>query len=251
MRHAHTIAILGAIALALLFAFAPKIPQSQAYHAFADARTLIDGVPNTLNVLSNVAFVIAGAMGLVVLRAGGHFANGYERRDAVIFFVGTFLTAAGSAFYHLRPNDARLVYDRGGMVVAFMAFLAMLVHERFDGAAWLLPALLILGAASIAWWRAFDDLRPYAWVQFFPMLALVALVILDEPRHSGEVAALTAVFVSYAAAKLFEHFDAQTYEATMHIVSGHTLKHVAAACAPAAVALWIRRRTSMRGRGLG
>jgi hypothetical protein len=29
-----------------------------------------------------------------------------------IFFVGITATAFGSAYYHLKPNDARLVWDR-------------------------------------------------------------------------------------------------------------------------------------------
>lgn len=227
---------LGAATLILLFALVPPIAQPQAYHAFADQRELLAGVPNTLNVLSNVAFVIAGAAGLIVMRGTR---CGLERHDATLFFIGTLLTAVGSTIYHLHPNDRTLVYDRAGMIVAFMAFLAMLIHERLDGAAWLLPVLLAIGAASVWWWRAFGDLRLYGWVQYFPILAILLLVGLDKPRHSGEAATLGLVFVSYALAKVFEMLDRSTYQAIG--VSGHTLKHLFAAAAPLAVAVMIRR----------
>ena len=236
---------LGAATLILLFAFVPPIAQPQEYHAFADQREMLAGVPNTLNVLSNVAFVFAGAAGLLLMRGDGRdFANRLERQDAAVFFAGTLLTAVGSTIYHLHPNDETLVYDRAGMIVAFMPFLAMLIHERLAGARWLLPLLLGIGAASIWWWRAFDDLRLYGWVQYFPMLAILLLVIVDKPRHSSEVATLGVVFVSYALAKLFEICDRATYSATGGLVSGHTLKHLFASAAPLAVAVWIAKRSA-------
>jgi hypothetical protein len=44
-----------AVSLAGL-ALLPKIPQAQAYHEFADQRTLL-GIPNFWNVVSNIPFV--------------------------------------------------------------------------------------------------------------------------------------------------------------------------------------------------
>ena len=242
MRRLSWLIVLAAGTLGALFLVSGPIPQPQAYHHFADQRRLIAAVPNTLNVMSNAAFVIAGIAGLMVMRSRRAFANGLERADAIAFFLGTLLTAAGSTIYHLNPNDATLVWDRGGMIVAFMAFLAMIVHERYDGAPWLLPALILLGAGSVVWWRAFDDLRPYGWVQFFPIVAVIYLVVVEKPRHSGEAAALAWVLLAYVLAKLFELYDRAVYEALRETVSGHTLKHVAAAGAAGVVAAWIARR---------
>jgi hypothetical protein len=233
--------ILGAATFAALMLLAPPVAQPQAYHHFADARPLLPAIPNTLNVLSNAAFALAGALGLAVLRRPRAFANAHERRDALAFFLGTLLTAIGSSLYHLAPRDATLVYDRAGMVVAFMAFLAMTIHERYDRAPWLFPTLLVLGLGSVAWWRVFDDLRPYLWVQFFPIVAVIAMVVARR-RYTGEAKTFAIVVAAYVAAKLFEELDAQTYAALGGIVSGHTLKHLFAACAPAAIAGWIARR---------
>ena len=244
VRHLRWLGVFAVGSLAALFVVLRAIPQPQEYHSFADGRTLAFRIPNTLNVLSNVGFAIAALAGLVVMRGRRRFANHLERSDARIFFVGTLLTAIGSGIYHLAPSDGTLVYDRLGMIVAFMPFLAMMVHERYEGATWLLPVLLVVGAASVWWWRTFDDLRPYGWVQFFPMVCVFVIPILDRPRHTREVIALSAVVIAYTAAKVLETFDHATFSATGGHVSGHTLKHLFAAAAPLAIAIWIRSRTS-------
>ena len=53
---------LTVLACVVMFMRAP-IPQSQAFHNFADARPLL-GVPNLLNVASNLPFAVVGALGL-------------------------------------------------------------------------------------------------------------------------------------------------------------------------------------------
>jgi len=53
------IALAGALAALLL----PPLKQPQAYHQFADQRTWF-GIPNFLNVISNVGFLLVGLVGL-------------------------------------------------------------------------------------------------------------------------------------------------------------------------------------------
>src|ERR1051326_5989555 len=57
LRWLFAFAVISAV---LLFAFAPRIPQPQKYHGFADTRELIPRIPNTLNVVSNAGFAAAG-----------------------------------------------------------------------------------------------------------------------------------------------------------------------------------------------
>lgn len=45
-------------------------PQPLRYHSFADQRTMI-GVPNALNVLSNLPFLIVGVWGLFFMAGEG------------------------------------------------------------------------------------------------------------------------------------------------------------------------------------
>jgi hypothetical protein len=54
--------------------------------------------------------------------------------------------------------------------------------------------------------------------------------------------ALWLVLLFYAIAKVCEQFDAQIYDALQHVVSGHTLKHFAAALATLAMWQWMRRQ---------
>src|SRR5204863_1270872 len=103
--------------------------QDPAYHNFADHRSIL-GVLHGLNVLSNIPFLVIGAVGLAFLgsaaarRPGGPFLRSAERWPFVVFFVGVALTAFGSAYYHLDPTNSRLVWDRLPMAVGFMALFA-------------------------------------------------------------------------------------------------------------------------------
>lgn len=199
----------------------PPIPQPQNYHLFADDRALF-GIPNFWNVASNLPFVIIGAVG--VLRVRGN-------ASARMIFLGVFLTGFSSSYYHWRPDDAGLFWDRLPMAVAFMAILANMVEERIDakaGAALLWP-LMALGVISLLVWRGTDDLRLYGWVQFFPCLTLLLLIWLFPPKYTGTGYWLAAA-VCYALAKLLESADAKIFSAG-HILSGHTLKHFMAAAA--------------------
>src|ERR1043166_4116744 len=75
----------------------PPIPQSQIYHGFADQQTLL-GIPNFWNVVSNLPFLLVGALGLM---------NANVRRElsASVFFLGVLLTGFSSSYYHWQPND--------------------------------------------------------------------------------------------------------------------------------------------------
>jgi hypothetical protein len=106
-------AVLAAAGVMFLF---PAIPQDEAYHSFADARVFL-GVPNGLNVISNAFFLLVGILGIrFVFSDGaqrtGAFADPRERWPYFVFFVGVALTAFGSSYYHLNPNDHTLVWDR-------------------------------------------------------------------------------------------------------------------------------------------
>ncbi|HEY7746520.1 MAG TPA: ceramidase domain-containing protein, partial [Desulfuromonadales bacterium] len=144
------------LGLAVAVALLPPIPQDPLYHRFADSRPLL-GIPNFLNVVSNLPLFVVGLLGLLhlVLHRREDFADQRESRAYMIFFFGTVLIACGSAWYHLAPDNDRLFWDRLPMAVAFMAFTAAMLAERVSatfGSRALLP-LLTAGAASVTWWR--------------------------------------------------------------------------------------------------
>jgi hypothetical protein len=89
--------------------------------------------------------------------------------------------------YHLDPNDQTLFWDRLPMTLGFAAILSAVVEERVDaraGAALLRP-LLAIGIFSLLLWRWTDDLRLYAWAQFFPFISLVLILSLFPPKYTG------------------------------------------------------------------
>ena len=174
------------------------------------------------------------------------FAAGTVSAATYVFFLGTLATCFGSTYYHLAPSDARLVYDRLGMIICFAAIVAMLFEERLD--LHILPLLLVLGVASIVWWRVAGDLRPYGFVQFFPMIVIGVLLVTTKPRFTHSYA-LAIVGALYVLAKVFEQLDRPIYNALG--LSGHTLKHVTAGVATVVVAWWVWRRTPLERAGSG
>jgi hypothetical protein len=244
-----------ALAAAAWGVFAPPLPQSQAYHLFADARPLL-GIPNAADTLSNFAFLLVGALGLVFLwreRASGssaRFATPQEMRAYGVFFTGVALTSVGSAYYHLAPDDARLVWDRLPMTIAFMSLVAALVGERISvraGNALLWP-LVLLGLASVAYWRwsalgGFENLRPYLAVQFGSIAVVLAISILFRSRYAlgWSIYVLAA---AYGLAKATEVYDHEIF-AVGGWVSGHTLKHLLAAGGIWMFLMALRRRAAV------
>ncbi|MFO0873456.1 MAG: hypothetical protein U0575_05735 [Phycisphaerales bacterium] len=264
-RHRILLLVLAALVAAIFLA--PRIPQDPAYHDFADKRPLL-GIPNCCDVLSNVPFVLVGIWGLVVAWRGAArgadasaregamlrsspFVNRWDRWPYSALFAGALLTAFGSAYYHLAPDNARLVWDRLPMTLGFMGLLTAIISERIGvkaGRALFVP-LLLLGAGSVFYWawgehRDIGDLRPYALVQFGSLVVLVLILALYPARRSG-VGYLVAGLVAYLAAKGLEATDRPVF-ALGRIVSGHSLKHVAAAVAVACVVLMLRARETER-----
>ncbi|MGA7597074.1 MAG: ceramidase domain-containing protein [Pseudolabrys sp.] len=218
----------------------PPISQNQNYHDFADQRTIL-GIPHFWNVVSNLPFIAVGAAGLWQCR----------REPAIaILFLGILTTGFGSGYYHLDPNDRTLFWDRLPMAIGFMAILAIAIEERLDtkaGAVILWP-LIAIGVISLLLWRWTGDLRLYGWVQFFPCVAVPVLFVLYSPKFSGTSYWLVAAAL-YAFAKLFEFYDEAIYSFGS-ILSGHTLKHLAAAASCLAILRYFQTRQPIRAEAL-
>jgi len=221
----------ASLALLALAVFGPVLPASPHQHGFADQRTLW-GLPCALDVLSNLPFAVAGAWGLALLRRQGDSLDGTTRALAALFCGGLLCTALGSAWYHGRPDDAGLLWDRLGMAVAFAGLLGLAAAGRVSPRAGRACAVVVLlaGPLAVAWWAHAGDLLPWAVVQLGGMLVVLVLVLACLPRRPGALALnLLAVIAWYGAAKLFEAADHAVFAATGQWVSGHTLKHLGAA----------------------
>ena len=227
-----------------------RIPQPLSYHNFADRRSLF-GIPNFGDVASNLPFAVIGIWGFVFLRQcssnpGRHFLDRRELWPYFFVFAGLLLTAFGSSWYHLNPNNSTLVWDRLPMTITFMAMVAAVIMERINlrlGLC-LLPILLAVGLASVLQWhwsevQGVGDLRFYAAVQAWS--ALVILLALLFPARYTRAGDLGLVLGFYALAKILEYFDKPIF-AALRVVSGHTLKHLAAAAAGYCILRMVEKR---------
>ncbi len=216
--------VIALILLGTLAAMLARQPfaQDQAYHNFADGRALF-GIPNFGDVASNIAFLFAGLAGLAVCFRRD---LGRERSAWIIAFAGIVLVSVGSSYYHLNPNDATLFWDRAPMTVGFTGLFVAVSSEyisgRFNVMLW--PAV-ILGLASVVYWRMFEDLRFYYSIQLGPLVALLFILLLFRPRYSNRWL-LVAGLIWYGVAKLAELGDKVVFAATQNFISGHTLKHL-------------------------
>jgi hypothetical protein len=236
--------------VALVCCMLPRIPQPLSYHHFADRRSFF-GIPNFNDVASNLPFAVIGLWGLAFLRRSnsnpdGHFIQRREQWPYLFVFVGLLLTAFGSSYYHLDPNNATLVWDRLPMTITFMSMVAAVIMERISLrlGLWLLPILLVVGLGSVWQWnwseiRGAGDLRFYAAVQAWS--AMVILLALLFPARYTRSRDLGFVVGFYALAKILEFFDKPIF-AALHVVSGHTLKHLAAAAAGYCILRMVAKR---------
>jgi hypothetical protein len=151
---------------------------------------------------------------------------------AVLFFVGLVVTAACSSFYHVHPDNAGLAIDRLGIVVAFAGLTGLALADRVSGrAGWgVALGLLLLGPWSVAIWVQSGNLLPWAVLQGAGML-LVVVLSLRRPVVGAWGVSLGTVVALYALAKALEFYDREIFAWTLGTVSGHSLKHVAAALA--------------------
>jgi hypothetical protein len=252
MKRSSRIWVLLAISLVSLAAIYLQAPIAQpiSFHQFADTRSLF-GIPNFGNVVSNLPFLVVGFYGLgTVLRSS---VSAAIRLIYITLFIGVVLTGLGSAYYHWNPNNDTLVWDRIPMTIVFMSFLSAtvteLVSRRLGG--WLLIPLLALGIGSVLWWHYTEtigrgDLRLYFWVQFYPMLVIPLLLwLFYAPVVKTILPCLVWIVVWYVIAKGFEQLDFPIYHAIG--VSGHTLKHLAAAMSTVYFVVLFRRRYGKAG----
>ena len=250
-RRTHLLIIVAIAAVVATFLFSAPIPQDPAYHLFADNRRLL-GVDNFWNVMSNLPFLVIGAWGVVFVFRHGHGLTlpGLEL-SYIVFFSGVFLTALGSGYYHLAPANEPLVWDRLPMTIGFAGFFAIIVGEFVSphmGRRLLVP-MLLAGIVAVEYWafteaRGVGDLRPYAIVQFLPMLLIIAILATCKPAIGG-ARIFWLMLLSYVLAKFAEFFDASVFSAGS-VISGHSLKHLFAAMAPALVLLALHQRRALQ-----
>ncbi|CAF0716814.1 unnamed protein product [Adineta steineri] len=233
--------------------FVPPFPQDQSYHNFADRRSLRAIIPsisfmkisNVFDVLSNLPFLFVGLYGLCLFLSPKNivFLTSFEKLGWIILFISSVFVFIGSSYYHLKPSNATLVWDRLPMTVGFSSILGLLIDERINPSLgkFLYPFLLAAGFASCAYWYYRDDLRPYILIQFFPMIYIPILILISPSVYSQTIYYVFACGL-YTLAKLCEIADKQIFRLTSKTISGHTLKHIFSALAIAVMVYMLQTR---------
>ncbi|HZW12547.1 MAG TPA: hypothetical protein VFF81_05065 [Noviherbaspirillum sp.] len=207
------------------------ITQPLQYHEFAD-QSLLLGMPHAADVISNIGFALVALWGWVRLHPySGHAAIVQGWPGYRLFLVGLMLTAAGSGFYHLAPDNWRLIWDRlpialacAGLLVAVRAETKRAKNAEAE-AVW----FGLFAIASVAWWVVTNDLRPYLLLQFLPIV-LIPLWQLAASSARRDRIAFGIALLLYIVAKAAELHDHQLL-AALGVASGHTLKHLLATLA--------------------
>ncbi len=215
------------------------IAQLPDYHAFADRQARY-GIPYFADVVSNLGFALVALWGACTLpRASSHTALADGWAGYRLFLIGLFLTAFGSAYYHLAPDNARLVWDRLPIALACGGLLAGVWGDVKKQSSTVLAAwLALLAFYSVAWWHFTEqvgegDLRPYLMFQMLPMVLIPLWQWLYRAPTADRLSFGTALLL-YAVAKVSELHDHEIAEAT-GLLSGHTIKHLLATAAAAII----------------
>ena len=244
-RHLPTALIAGVSAAACWHGPIAQLPD---YHAFADQTARL-GIPHFADVVSNLGFAavaLAGWMGLA--RAGSARSQGPGWTGYRLFLVSLFLTALGSAWYHLAPDNARLVWDRLPIALACAGLLAGVwgdTHGRESGR--LTLALAVFAMLSVGWWYGTEaaglgDLRPYLLLQAAPVLLIPVWQWLHGSAPDERLAFGMALLL-YVAAKVAELYDHEI-GAILGDLTGHTVKHLLATVAAGLIVWRLQRRVS-------
>ena len=249
---AHLISIVVVSILVMITAaIMPPTPQSIEYHLFADQRKFF-GIPNFLNVISNLSFLLSGCAGILLLlnifKNQQTFNDSIESLPYLILFFSIATLGFGSAFYHWMPNTENLVWDRLPLAIAFAALLSATIMERIAtriGLLALLP-LVIFAIGSVIYWywtelKGEGNLNFYGVMQFYSII----LIIWISLRFTSTYAKANDIFliiILYGIAKVSETLDWQIFEITGETLSGHTLKHLVAGYAAYRIVVMLRKR---------
>jgi hypothetical protein len=248
IKHSPTIITLGLIALLALHG---RIAQPANYHDFAD-HSAVSGIPHAADVLSNLGFALVAIWGWLILRprrASEPLRAGWPGYR--LFLIGLLLTAFGSAFYHLAPDNISLIWDRLPIALVCAGLIAGVRGDVKGSNSGLEAIVLALAAvASVAWWAITErqgagDLRPYLLLQGLALILIPLWQAIYRAPRTDRIAFGVAMGL-YVLAKLAEVLDHEIATA-LGFVTGHTLKHLIATAATAAVVWGLTRRFSRDG----
>jgi hypothetical protein len=224
------IAVVAIVVVALTL----TITRGPEFHHYADARIWL-GIPHAGDVLSNAAFIVAAVW----------FAR--DRWSAVRYArpvcVGVLAIVIGSGAYHVAPSDTLLALDWAPIVVTLGLLSAAVIEDRGGPGRIALIVAPVLALGSVAWWIVTGgthggNMAPYVAVQATGIV--LPLVIALVAPGTVRVHWLFAGVVGFALARICAAHDHDLLDRIS--VSGHSLKHIAAAGAAACALRALMRR---------
>ena len=215
------------------------IAQPANYHDFADQQTIL-GIPHFADVVSNIGFALVALWGWLRLRQSGtHPAIDNGWAGYRLFLISLFLTAFGSAYYHLAPDNNGLFWDRLPIALACGGLLAGVWGDtRGRSSAPLALGLGIFAIVSVLWWYFTElagagDLRPYLLLQGLPII-LIPLWQGISKQPMADRWAFGGALLLYIFAKFAEQYDHQI-AGLLSVLTGHNIKHILATAAAALI----------------
>ena len=225
--------ISGLAALAIIVvALTVDIVRGPGFHRYADTRTWL-GIPHAGDVLSNLAFLIVAARGL---------RHTYAPMGRAVC-AGIAAIGVGSAGYHIAPSDLTLAFDWAPIALTLGMLAAAVIHDRGGPGRLAMALVPVFALGSVVWWIATGgtqggNMAPYVAVQL-ACIALPPLVAVVAPG-SVRTGWLFAGLAGFVLARLFGAYDRALLDAIG--ISGHSLKHIAAAQAAACALRALMRR---------
>lgn len=203
-----------------------------AYSDFADKNAYF-GIDHFWNVISNLGFLFLGSYGI-----RQYFLSRLKNPMPIqylLFSMGVFFTAFGSAFFHWRPISANLFYDQLPMSLGFAAFVCLLISDRIDAQAGKWSTLISIPYGFFTVWEIYfgrGETSFYMWFQAGALLFSILLLML-RPKGVIPNAPIYLGIGAYFFAKVLEALDKPIFE-SVHF-SGHSMKHIMATLALASI----------------
>jgi len=245
-------------------------------------------IPNFFDVVTNAIFSVVGLIGFMeclLLFPQKSVMQSNEKYSWYLFFLAFFMVSVGSAYYHWRPNNWTLVWDRLPMTFSFMAIYYIAQRHFIPEANLSLSGNMFLGAISMIIWylslylnrgkilnihlnylgnndgsglnreeaqkrikqsnpKLYDQLLPYYIIQFYPLAVQYYMMANWPAQVEFKLVYVIPAYICYILAKLLEGADLVSdkfYTKTLRgMISGHSLKHLAAGLGmiPLLVYIW-------------
>jgi len=191
-----------------------KISLPKKYHNFADRKTLF-GIPNAMNVLSNIAILIPFFY-LLKKKENTNQENMLSEKNLLIIHI--LLLTIASIYYHYNPSDNTIFWDI--LMIATLSIIVLNIINNHEYG----KLLYILSILSVIYWKYSGDIKLYLII----LIGVPIYFFLKYYKNKNDTIRKYLYFTIFFTIlyRIVELYDHQIYKITGNIISGHTLKHI-------------------------